>query len=78
MQGRRELLPVFYRLFVLRNKAFWAAGKVTLLRSSEWNIRLLQGFRPTDSTPACILTSLRDSSFVLFYKTFWAAPRDNK
>ena len=23
-------------------------------------------------TPACILTSLRDSSFVLFYKTFWA------
>gem|GEM_PF-4779923 len=27
--------------------------------------------------PACIITSLRDSSFVLFYKTFWAAPRQS-
>ena len=42
--------------------------KVTLLRSSEWKRRFITGVE----TPACILTSRRDSSFVLFYKTFWA------
>ena len=35
-------------------------GKVTLLWSSERNGRFIQGFRPSDSTPACILSSLRD------------------
>ena len=34
--------------------------RVTLLRSSEWNIRLLQGLRPSGYIPACVLTSLRD------------------
>ncbi len=28
--------------------------------------------------PACIVSSLRDFSFVLFHRTFWATPRDNK
>ena len=42
------------------------AGKVTLLRSSERNGRFIQGFRPFGSIPACIITSLRDSSFGIF------------
>ena len=33
---------------------------------------------PLRCIPACIVSSLRDFSFVLFHKTFWAAPRDNK
>ena len=44
----------------------WADGEVTLLRSSDWNIRLLQGLRPSGYIPACILTSLRDYAFGLW------------
>ena len=46
---------------------------MTLLRSSVWKRRFITGVETT----ACILTSLRDFAFVLFYKTFWAAPRES-
>ena len=56
----RDLCLSFFTRHFGQTGGGWTGWRVTLLRSSEWNIRLLQGFRPTDSTPACILTSLRD------------------
>ena len=85
IQGLRfaASLPVFCRPYGtfrlgLFYKTFWTDGEVTLLRSSIRSNVSLQGLRPSGYIPACILTSRWDFAFVLFHKTFWAAPRDNK
>ena len=48
-------------------------GVVTLLRSSERKRRCLQGLKPLP-----VFCRPYGTIFVLFHKTFWAAPRDNK
>ena len=71
LQGLRPLGSIPACILTSRWDSCLGYGVVTLLRSSVWKRRFITGVE----TPACIITSRRDSSFVLFYKTFWAAPR---